>query len=242
MSSRKPTLLPVFPTLISGGLALLVLVGYAGAPVADGGKITGTIRLKGEAPALAAHQVTEAVKVCGQTVPNEEIVAKDGGLGNAVVWIDNIQSGMPKKKQTVLLDQKKCRYVPHVMSATVNSNLVITSSDPTLHNIHGFLGRRTVFNVAMPVKGMRISKRLNQPGQITVKCDAGHTWMSAYIHVFPHPYHVVSSPDGRFELPNVPPGTYTLKAWHERLGSQTAEVTVAAGGTVTKDIEFRAAP
>jgi len=138
----------------------------------------------------------------------------------------------------VTLNQDHCRYVPHVQSATKGSQITITSADDTLHNINGGINGRSVFNIAMPVKGMRVSRPLRQAGRIQVHCDAGHTWMSAYVAVFDHPYHAVTRANGRFSLPNVPPGTYTIKAWHERFGERSARLTVTAGTAATSDFAF----
>lgn len=238
-SRRRVAGLVASSTLASA--ALLVLYGYTGAPVTGGGTISGTVRMEGAAPRLAPLQVTRTPDVCGQTVPNEEIVSGGGGvLANVVVWIDGIQHGAPAKARPLTLDQQRCRFVPHVSDATVGSSLTLTSADPTLHTTHALVGDRTIFNVALPVKGMRVTRRLDRPGVMRLKCEAGHTWMSGWIHVFDHPYHAVTGRNGRFRLPDVPPGHYTLKAWHERLGEQTAQVDVAAGGTVTSDFRFRA--
>jgi len=222
----------------------LVLMGaYQGGAVDGGGKIAGTVKLRGKAPALKAHKVTNPAQhaACGQSVANEEVATGGGGtLANAVVWIEGITKGAPTKAKNVTLDQVRCNYSPRVLAATKGSRLTLTSSDDTLHNVHGYLGERTIFNLAIPVKGMRIVRPLNQVGVLHVKCDAGHTWMSAYVHVFEHPYFAVTRNNGRFELSDVPPGSYRVKAWHERLGTQTGQVQVAAGGTATWDVNFPA--
>lgn len=230
--------------LMSTGVAsmaiMLLLSGYTGAAVTGGGTVSGAITLQGNPPALAATPTGGASAICGASVPNEEIVRSGNNLANVVVWIDGIQNGKPVVPGRVTLDNSGCRYVPHVQSATVGSTLVVTSQDATLHNIHAFSGAATAFNLALPSKGMRVQRRLTATGPIRFQCDAGHTWMSGHLHVFDHPYHVVTTNNGRFSLADVPPGTYTVKAWHERLGTQTAQVTVTAGGTATANLAFRA--
>ena len=225
-----------------GALLGLALVGYDAGPVSNAGTIRGTVRMTGSPPALAPHQVTKAnhQPVCGRTVVNDEVVTGTGGaLANAVVFIDGIQRGAPAPRRNIEIDQQGCRFVPRVQATTRGSQLAVTSSDATLHNIHARIGQRTIFNLAMPTKGIRVQRPLNQPGLIEVNCDAGHTWMHASIHVFDHPYFAVTGRDGAFELRNVPPGEHTVKIWHERFGTQTRRITVEPGGSATWDAQVR---
>ena len=219
----------------------LLLYGYVGGEVANGGTVRGTIHLDGTPPRLPAHHATTSIPVCGESVPNEELTTGAGGaLANVVVWIAGVERGAPAKARPLVLDQRQCRFIPHVATATVGSPFVLTSSDPTLHTTHARMGDRSLFNVALPVKGMRVTRRLDQAGVVRVACEAGHTWMRAYVHVFDHPYHAVTGANGRFELPSIPAGHYTLRAWHERLGEQTAQIEITAGGTASADLHFRA--
>ncbi len=220
----------------------LLLVGYTVQPVTGGGTIQGSVRLTGAAPRLAAYPVADATQrgACTATVANEEVVAGAGGaLSNAVVWIDGITAGAAPRRTQLTLDQRGCRYTPRVQAAAAGSQVTIISSDATLHNVHARQGTRSVFNIAMPAKGMRVRRPLARPGLVEVKCDAGHTWMHAWIHLFDHPYFAVTGADGRFSIPNVPPGRYTVKVWHERYPPQTRQLTVAAGGAQTWDVSFR---
>jgi hypothetical protein len=111
----------------------------------------------------------------------------------------------------------------------VGSTLTIRSSDNVLHNVHAFLGKDTLFNLALPIPGMEIPQTMKKPGVVSIKCDAGHTWMSAYVHVVEHPYYAVTDASGKFDLKDVPPGTYTLAVWHEKYGAMEQKVTVAGG-------------
>lgn len=227
-------------TGLGSALFMLLLSGYTGAPVTGGGTISGTVTLSGEPPALAASATGTASAACGAAeVANEEIVRSGHNLANVVVWIDGIESGRPVEAARHTLDNSGCRFVPHVASATVGDTLVVTSSDATLHNIHAFIGSTTAFNMAIPTRGMRMTRRLTA-GVHRFQCDAGHTWMAAHLHVFDHPYHAVTTTSGSFSLADVPPGTYTVRAWHERLGTQTATVTVPASGAATANFSFNA--
>ena len=124
--------------------------------------------------------------------------------------------GKPFQESTPVLDQKNCTYDPHVLLIPVRSKLKIRNSDEVLHNAHGFLRNTDVFNLAMPRKDQVIEKRMRRAGIVSVKCDAGHTWMSSYVFVMKHPYYAVTDEEGRFSLENVPAGKkYTLRVWHE---------------------------
>jgi hypothetical protein len=136
----------------------------------------------------------------------------------------------------VVIDQHKCQYHPHVQAAAAGSALQILNSDPLLHNIHGYLGQITTFNVAMPIKDQKVNKKLDKPGLVRVKCDV-HSWMGAFIVVVDGPA-AVSGANGAFEIKDVPAGTYTVTAWHEKLGEKTAQVTVPASGTAAVDFSF----
>ena len=222
-------------TTVTVGLLLAgaVVTLWPGRPVeADAtGSVRGLVKVARPPAAPAPLRVTSAQQQCGQSVPSDEISVGQGGvLANAVVWIDGAAApaGGRPAPVGIELDQQRCRFTPHVLTATVGAQLALKSRDPILHNVHAFLGSRTLFNVAIPVAGMIVRKTLNDPGHVTVKCDV-HAWMSAHVHVFRHPYHAVTGRDGTFNIGHVPPGTYPVKLWHERLGEKSARVTVAAG-------------
>ena len=123
----------------------------------------------------------------------------------------------------------------------VGQELEIRNSDATLHNVHALPTASKPFNNAMPMKGMTIKRKFTAPEvMVRVKCDV-HPWMAAYIGVLPHPFFAVSGEDGAFTIANVPPGTYTIEAWHEKMGTQTASVTVADGAAATADFTFKPA-
>lgn len=224
-------------------VAVTLLLGLGLAPPAHaggGGAVTGTISFGGKVAKAAELPVTKDHDVCGKSKPSEELImGKGGGLRNAVVSLEGVTGGAEPAPATVVLDQKGCAYVPHVLAATKGSTLELRSSDAAMHNVHGKHDTgRMLFNVGMPVGTKPVGKKLRRAGLSTITCDAGHTWMKAYVHVFEHPYYAVTGTDGTFEIRDVPPGTYQLVVWHEKLGTKKAKVTVAEGAGSAVSIRY----
>jgi plastocyanin len=174
----------------------------------------------------------------GKGATSEAILVGEGGaLQNVFVYVkDGLgDRTYPPPATPVVLDQKGCRYVPHVFGVQVGQAVEIVNSDPTLHNVHAMPKLNTEFNVGQPVQGMRLRRTFAKPEvMVAVRCDV-HGWMGAYAGVLPHPFFAVTEPDGSFEIKGLPPGTYTLEAWHERLGTRTQTVTIddKKGATAT---------
>src|SRR5262249_45720120 len=151
-----------------------------------------------------------------------------GGVKFVIVYLKDITKGKEMKVGTAELNQEKCAYHPHAQAIPVNTVLTVLNSDPILHNVHASLGATTVFNYAMPLKGQKIPKKLSKAGFVKLKCDV-HSWMNGAIAVMDNPYFAVTDENGSFTIDNVPPGSYTLAVWHERLGEKSEPITVAAG-------------
>lgn len=213
---------------------------YEGAPVTNGGTITGRVRVVGDVVPLPPQPVHKHVAECGRTVRDDRlVVGREGALEFAVVTLDGIVKGKPVPTAPVVLHNKICAFVPHVTSATTGQMLDIVNDDPFLHDAHAWLGQRTLFNLAIP-RGRTVHRRLEDAGIVHVNCNVRHTWMHAYIVVADHPYHAVTGPDGRFTIGDVPAGGYRLTVWHEILGSVERPVTVSRGATATADVDLPA--
>jgi plastocyanin len=187
------------------------------------GRIHGFVRLKGSLPAPSFESPKENQDICGHLVPLQRIVlGKENGVQDTFVYLDGVEEGRRfPKPSSVLVDQKRCAYAPHVMIVPAGTKLEITNSDPILHNVHGLQmtddGMQTIFNIAQPVRGQRttIEQALMKPGIVYLACEAGHAWMNAYVFVASHPYVKVTDQAGAFVMTNVPSGKYRIRMWHE---------------------------
>lgn len=208
--------------------------------------IKGSIAYKGKAPRRRRIKM-DADPACVdaniEKVYDESIVISDnGGLENVFVYVKTGVEGQtfPVPEEPVVFDQSSCAYTPHVFGIRAKQKLEILNSDPTLHNVHATPKESAEFNVGMPTQGMKITKKFKNPEvMVHIKCEV-HPWMNAYCGVMDHPYFTVAGAGGTFELPTLPAGTYTIEAWHEKLGTQTQEITVGDGETAEITFEFSA--
>ena len=226
---------------LAAGLVVLVWPGVAVAA----STVTGTITFAGKAPTLKPLAM-DADPACAKKHPKpvlaEMLVLGNGNtMGNVIVYVSKgLPAGKtwPAPKTPVTLDQKGCLYVPHAMGIMVGQAYRILNSDGILHNIHTLPKVNPSFNRAMPATSKETSTTFAKPEPIfQIKCDV-HPWMSAFIGVFTHPFFATTGADGKFTIANLDPGTYEITAWHERLGTQTASVTVGATDTKTQDFKF----
>jgi plastocyanin/predicted small lipoprotein YifL len=207
----------------------------------DEGTITGKVVFLGTPPELEALNMTgdAACAASGDAKP-DVIVINNGRLKNVFVYVKG--AGVDDYRfpigAAVTLDQKNCRYVPHVLGVQAGQILRITNSDQTDHNVHPTPKKNDDFNVSQ-VHGDAAIEHVfnNEEVMIPVQCNQ-HNWMRANIGVLDHPFFAVSNEDGSFTIKNVPPGAYTLVFWHEVYGEQSVPVKVTARGTVTQDVEY----
>ncbi len=231
---------------LTAGLAMLLALGsraaaYDVVAVADGGTIRGKVTFAGTPPGKKKVIPTKDKEVCGSGVRevDQMIVGPDKAVQEAVVYLKQVDKGKAWEKpgKTPAIDNQKCDFNPHVQVIQAG-DFEIVNSDPVLHNTHGFLGKLTVFNVALPNQGQRIKKPLQKTGMVRVECDA-HGWMLGWVYVADNPYYAVSAKDGTFTLTNVPPGTYTLVGWQEYTGAVEVPVTIKAKEVASVTIELK---
>ena len=207
-----------------GGVALIS--GFQAPETRTTGKIVGQITTS----AVGTHApllVSTDQDVCGKNVPDESIIVGDtGGLGQAIVTLSGTKAVSVKE---ITVTNIGCRFAPRVQVVTPGTLLRITSHDQTLHTTHAYLDKwnKTLFNFAIPKPGLAITRRLVEPGRMSLKCDA-HPWMIGYILVTDE-IGTVTDRDGRFELIDVIPGAYKLNVWHETLGITSKQLNVTLG-------------
>lgn len=230
---------------MKGKLLITLLIGFFNLSVIAGASasaITGTITYEGKVPNFSEVKM-DADPVCltarkGAAYPQVLVLGEGNKLANVFV---HVTGGLTKKDyplpaDPVVLDQMGCMYHPHVLGVRVGQTLKILNPDGTLHNVHGVPKVNEQFNIAMPKFRKEFTRVFDKPEfMFPMKCDV-HPWMGAWVAVMDHPYFSVSKEDGLFQLNDLPAGQYEIEAWHEKMGSQKAQVTL--GENETKEINF----
>jgi hypothetical protein len=224
---------------IAGSLAAMPASAYEVVTVTNGGTIDGVVTLSGAAAAGATIKTTKNQDYCGATIPDPTYtVDSAGGLANVIVYLKDITKGNAARSEPLVLVNDHCMFRPRVQGAMVGQQITISSNDPILHNTHpqNAETNATIYNIALPFKGFSVTKPLPaNPELIKVKCDA-HEWMHAWIMELDHPYYATTGTDGHFTIKDVPPGNYTLVAWHEAAGEKSEPVVVTGGKTTKSKI------
>ena len=215
----------------------------SGIDPATAAVVTGRVTFEGPAPEpetlrLDADRACVSLNGSGERRGESIVVGENNALHNVFVYVkDGLgRRSFPVPSAAVVIEQQKCRYAPRVVGVRVGQPLEIRNGDPLLHNIRSNSEINQPFNQGQPVQGMTFSHTFTtREVMMPITCDV-HRWMNAYVGALEHPYFAVTAEAGTFQLPGLPPGTYTLEAWHERLGVQTQQVTV--GPKDTKDVAF----
>jgi Polysaccharide lyase family 4, domain II len=220
---------------------ILVAVYFVAAANVDAGTITGDVTFVDSPPKIAPVKVTKDQDYCGETLPDESyLVDANGGLKNVVVFLETAQPAIPADPQKLnVIENSGCRYAPRVLAMQKGERLRVKNNDPKLHIPHSYLNEKTVFMLSLPFKNtvLEATQKIRDAGILKLVCDT-HPWMLGFVHVFDHPFFAVTDDKGAFSIPNVPAGTYTLKAWHEDAGVRSHEVVVAESGNVRVNFEF----
>ena len=213
---------------------------YEAIDVKDGGVIAGIVRWEGEIPKRHRLKVSGPDEPCHtKPIPTEDlVVSKDAKVRWVVAYIKKIDHGKPfdvDPDNPITLDQRGCRFRPHIVLAPKDQPLRILNSDGVLHNVHLHAKKNEPFNRSMPGRVKHLDVTFDYSEHIRVGCDV-HRWMSAWIVVPKHPYYAVTGKDGTFRFEDVPAGNYIVEIWHEKLGKQQVPVTVTPGAEA--GIEF----
>lgn len=231
-------------TCMLAGISTRSYAGAApnGSNAPDRGSVVGRVRFEGLPPKLA-HNVASTDPACPKAAAgvNEEFVTgSNGSLGNVVVYISEGLSSQTfdVPAEPAVMQQKGCQYEPHVMALRANQTLKVVNEDHTMHNIHPMPANNREWNKAEAAGATVEEKFAREEIGIPVKCNV-HPWMRGYLAVFKHPYFAVTGKDGSFDLSNLPPGDYTVQAWHEKLGTVSQKITVAAGQAKNIELDFK---
>ena len=252
MNSARPYWLLVLPLVVvlaacGGGGEEPPAAGGEDGPGSPGGQptggstVSGVVNFTGTAPDPEPI-LMDAEPICQERYPDGAftetvVVNTNGTLQNVFLYVKEglADEEWPVSSDAVLLDQKGCRYFPHVLGVQAGQDIVIRNSDGILHNIHPMPTNNRPFNLGQPVEMDTTRQFSTSEIMIPVECDV-HDWMLGYIGVVDHPFFAVTGSDGSFEISGLPAGDYVIEAWHELYGTQTLSVSIPEGGT--EQIEF----
>jgi plastocyanin len=241
--------------ILLGSIIIVFAVG-GGLVYGQDGTITGTVKFIGTPPDQRPYMVPSSYTGCGKEKSLDRlVVGNDGGVANAVVSIEGAKAKKEKASASkYVIDQKDCEYKPHVLVVKHGDAFTVENSDPLFHNVHVYFAENhtSAFNIAEPVKGMKVVQRVRKPGMYLLECDV-HPWMNCYVYVAGDGYAAVTDTSGSYTITGVPPGKYKLVMWHEGWDTKvvsgkpefstptedTQEVTVEAGKTVTANFTLK---
>lgn len=233
-----------------GGIAAAALgpllpheaLAYTAEQIKQPARISGEVRYAGKAsrPRKVSFSGGDAA-YCRRFDIREErlLVGRGGGLKNVVLALQGIKRGKPVPEAIPTLAEWHCTFEPHVLSITAGTKLLLHNRDPVLNTFHATArpSGRTLFNVGMPRKDQKLRRRVKQPGVVQMKCDV-HPWEEAWVVAVDNPYHCVTDERGRFALEQVPPGSYTLVLWHEKLGPKQQRVKLGPGAHLKLKLDY----
>jgi len=230
---------PAYAKSPNGSAPRVTIIGVPSEPyrptaVAKGVRLSGTVLFTGTRPADSTVTPAGDGNVCGATIPVSTLVLRDSLLAEAVVWLDDIRAGraLPVSRRFELVSQK-CVFTPRVQAIVTGGALNVRNDDPVIYRSHAIDSRtgETVSDLPFTDAGQVIplDRQLSAPALLEIK-STSHPWMRAWIATFDHPYFAVTGASGAFSIDGVPPGSYTLKAWHPALGVTSHALTVGAQG------------
>lgn len=216
---------------------------YEETQVAAGGSVSGRVEFSGNDPVPEMYAITKDNEVCGTgNVELDFVKVNNGGLLDAVVYLDKVEAGKPFPSLATEVAQNKCVFEPFLTIMHNENKLVAINNDPVLHNVHTYelFGRvrKTVFNISQPdISRTEKSIKLRRGHAMKVECDA-HDFMHSYVFVARNPYYSRVDENGKFSIEDIPPGQYTLKSWHGTLGEQKVTIDIPAAGLATANFLY----
>src|SRR5262249_55162854 len=229
----------------------IVIAAVAATAAGQSAVVTGTIKgrvvLTGKEPGnpfirMGVDPKCSALNAGHRVIQESALIAADGSVANVFVRLDGTFPKTAVPSDPVVIDQRACFYRPRVIGMRLGQTLQIKNDDNLLHNVHGSSAVGNSFNVGQPLAGLVFSfTPKSEEVMLRIGCDV-HRWMTSYVGIVSHPYFSVTVPDGSFTIGNVPAGTFTIKAWHERFGDLARKVTVKAGTVATVDFAYASQP
>ena len=219
---------------------------YFKADPQTGSTVSGKVSFTGPRPRRVAIEIDEdpaCARMNKAGMFDDSVAVQTGGaLSNVFIHVTKGLEGKrfapPPEGEAVTIDQKRCQFAPRVLGLRVGQTLRVTNSDPVTHNIHPQARMNREWNQSQPEGAPALERKFARPEtMIRVKCNV-HSWMRAYVGAVEHPYFAVTGADGSFEIRNLPPGDYTLEAWHEKLGTRELQVHVDPSSTKTVAFSF----
>ena len=224
----------------SVALAMLLIAVFLVSDRATGGTLVGEAKFVGEVPkaeVLKADKDVHCIEAFESRPSEQLIVSEEKGIKNIVVSVEGVEGAFEPSEESLVLDQVKCIYTPHVLPLLIGTVVLVRNSDPVNHNVRSNAEENEPINWAMPEQDMELPLFLEEPEIVKLTCDI-HKWMSAYLVVKENPYFAVTDGKGAFQIAHVPAGTYTVQVWHEKLGVQTQQVKVPETGEVKITFRF----
>lgn len=194
---------------------------YETIPFKNGGNIEGTVEFAGaQVPSDPIFTLTSEKDFCGNSLPAQQYLIRNRKIQNVILFLDGIKAGKAIPRETLTVTSRKCAFVPHVTAGFKGNKITLKTDDPVFHifDVHASISGREVYHIALPEQGSAVTKDLSRTGLLDLTCYA-HPWQHAYVYIFDHPYVAVTDEKGGFVIKDILPGTYTVKAWHEALGT-----------------------
>ena len=227
-------------------LIVMGLFGLQTLSFSAGAALSGKVNFEGTAPEpkpinFGAEKQCALMHKDKMPVDESIVVNANKTVKWALVYVKDAKGEYKAPETAVEMDQNGCVFNPHAIGVMAGQKINFKNGDPVLHNVRANSKINKAFNIAQPIQGMMTSKSFAQQEiGIQMRCDV-HFWMTAYVHVLSHPFFAVTGDDGSFTIKDLPAGTYTVEVWHEKLGTQTMQVTVADGEIKTADFTLKPA-